>query len=269
MRQILITCSFLFSLGLSAQHYYVVSVQGTIYANDEVLAPKSRLTHDTPLRFGSEEAEAYVMSPGKGYFTLKARGQAERRGNEFLLAVKDALLPPSEFTAASTRETYQSGEAFVLDDYDLMDFFRGRILYVEGMSFTLDQEVFPLESEAYFSLQNIEAEEVEAYRLSPIDGKLVVQLPEDEVASSKAGTWRLDYVTDGGQTVDEIGQFQLIAATQEAILTELEHLFAEVARADLTEFLMRDALPYVELRYGKINPEMLHDWLMVAEAEWE
>ena len=77
MRSILFVFSIFLCAGLSAQHYYVVSVSGTIYANGEALVPKSRLTHETQLRFSTAEAEAYVMSPGKGYFTLKARGQGE------------------------------------------------------------------------------------------------------------------------------------------------------------------------------------------------
>ena len=67
-------------------YYYVISIEGEIYAGDQLLAPKDRLTNEMELRFVGAEPAAYLMSPSKGYFVLSAKEIYPPNGNSNISA---------------------------------------------------------------------------------------------------------------------------------------------------------------------------------------
>ncbi len=128
MRKLILTLlSVLYLLAGTHAQYFVVNLKDTVYADNQVLAKKDKISSSAKLRFSSADAYAYVVAPGKGYFILGVKEKDKKSRGEFVLALKDALMPPNDYYAAATR-THETHEAALFEDqYDLKAFFRDRL----------------------------------------------------------------------------------------------------------------------------------------------
>jgi hypothetical protein len=104
MKNLLLILSIFLGSWLTAQHYYVVKVDGKIFDGGTALTPKYKLSEEAELRFSNLEAKATVLSPKRGYFVLAANDKAHKKGSEFFLAVKQALIPPSQLKVKMNNE---------------------------------------------------------------------------------------------------------------------------------------------------------------------
>lgn len=88
---ILFTLLVGFSGLLLAQNYYVAVVSGEVYHNDRPLKKRKKIKLGGNLRFSGPDDYVKLSGPG-GLHTLSA-SQGESAGNEFLLALRQELLP--------------------------------------------------------------------------------------------------------------------------------------------------------------------------------
>ena len=239
---------------LSAQSYYVISVSGQIYAGQQPLAPKDRLTSETQLRFTDTEAAAYIMSPSKGYFVLSARDVFPSDRREFLVAVKNALLPPSELKNTAIRAVYQADQTILLEDtYDMLSFFRGNLVYLDTLVFELDPDSWPLE-DTRIEWISTNGEDTLVREVTITDHRFVLAWSGDRHAGSDL--WEHHLVCHPWYGEDELEPypFHLIVPGAEQIRSELQTLHQLVAAEDSSTFLPEHAIPYLTMRYGKVHP---------------
>ena len=242
-------------------YYYVISIEGEIYAGDQLLAPKDRLTNEMELRFVGAESSAYLMSPSKGYFVLSAKEIYPPNGKEFLAAVKNALLPPSELKNTAIRALYAADQHIVLEDtYDMLSFFRGRLLYLDTLVFDLDPEFFPEETTR---VEWISTNGSDTLRrdLKIIERKCLVHWPEE--LHSTTEEWQHQVVAHPWYGADELSPytFQLVTPTIDQVQAELQDLRELIEQDTSQDFLLEYALPYIRMRFGKVHPESLRKYL--------
>lgn len=175
MNKLFVVVALLISGLLPAQNYYVVSIEGEIFDGATALAPKHKLTPETQLRFSSMTASARVVSPKKGYFILSPANAEKTGTSEFFVAVKNALIPPSQLKETGIRGS-SSPIVNLEDPYDLLDFFRGDVAYPDTLVFNLDPEEFG-EEDGYFELTTMRGEEVTTHRYPALNNTLSLHLP--------------------------------------------------------------------------------------------
>ncbi len=253
MKKIFLVALLLVSGLLSAQNYYVVSVEGDIFDGSTALAPKHKLTAETKLRFPDPNAKANVISPEKGLFVLSGKEIVKAGGNEFIVAVKNALIPPSQLKETATR-SQRTGLAIKLEDgYDLLDFFRGDVAYPDTLRFELSAAEFG-EAGGYFELSATGDEGVTSYHYEAIDNVLALHLPPghlEKPAQSYTFSYQPLFTEEAEEFAPEEFRFHLVPVA--ALRSELAYL-RELAPEQLPiDFLRNIALPYVESRYGRVG----------------
>lgn len=254
MKCYLVLIFLFFSGWLSAQNYYVVSVEGEIFDGETVLAPKHKLTADTELRFASAAATAYVLSPKKGYFVLTPTKGASSRGSEFLIAVKNALIPPSQLKETAIRGLIPQETGVLLEDpYDLLDFFRGKIAYADTLFFRLNPEEFSVEG-GVFNLHYRVDQKTTSYPYTASDNVLALHLPPGLLQEEKPVELTFSYDPLFSENDDfEPEAFTFIQISEKVLRQELGYLRSLQPDVPLADFLNKVALPHVEIRYGKVS----------------
>ncbi len=96
MKAIIAGLLLFISVGVSGQKYIVFHIKGKVFVDGQVLQLKSVIMDETQLTFTSQEDEVHVISPKKGKLLIRANKLKKNDRNEFLAAVKNALLPPAE-----------------------------------------------------------------------------------------------------------------------------------------------------------------------------
>lgn len=240
---------------LAAQNYYVVKIKGELYANEKQLAPKDQLTADTEIRFVGAGSEAYLMSPTKGFFTLSAKEQYPEGKSEFFVALRDALLPPSQFNTSAIRSQDTLTHAIHFADYyEVMDYFRGPILYTDTLRFSLDEDFFTEEA-GHFQL-TIHHPTGPIQQTFP-EGTFELSIPiaDSLLAYGKTLNYELSYEPVFSEDPDLVAEpFQLHDVPPEEVRQELLTLREVSPALSDAAFLEQYALPYVEMRFGKVSP---------------
>lgn len=248
--------SFL-SLSLSAQPYYVVSVKGSVSANGKLLEKKDKIDEEAQLRFGSAGAFAYVVSPGKGYFVLSPKKIRTQQENEFLVSLKEAVLPPNEFNATSTRNVWLVLPLSFTNGEEIQRFFRGDVTLISGTRFEVNTDQYALDEAHQFALRQSSADSAAIYPL-PDSANIFVIDEEAGLASTKQMTpvslIYLDHQTGENQA---LGEFNLTLLTRPSVLEELRQLYEAVTPVPTEVFLRDHAQPYLEKMYGNIQPEVV------------
>lgn len=253
------------SLSCSVQaQYFVVNVKDTVYNNNDVIKPKDKIGENAKLRFSSSKAFAYVMSPGKGYYILGIKDRNKQSKGEFILALKDALLPPNEYYAAATR-TYEPYESMQFEDqYDLKAFFRDELFFMAPAKFSVSAKNFPLDATHFFTVRHYLRDgwfarplphSAQQFELS----QRVLQL-HDKVFSPDLILYSELYYTNQ-ETGEEqyLGRFKLQFLASDAIQEELKSLYEAVGQIPAELFLREHAMPYLHLQYGKTQPGAIVD----------
>ena len=244
---------------LRAQSYYVVSVQDTIYADGRPLHPGDRLTADTPLRFGAATATAYLLSPNEGYFQLTApaaRSKSRRSDaapNELLVAVRNALVPPTRQYLTATRS--ERGLRFK-DRYDLMGYFDGNVLMVDESRYLLTD--LALDDVHYLTVNTAGRP---ATKLPSVAGGFV--LPAAAL-SAHPTAHELRYVTNGQTTT--LGTFVPHVTTRSRLTEELRPFFELQPDLPAPRIYAEQVAPYLRQRYGHFDELQVVETLEEALA---
>ncbi len=254
MKNLMLVLVLLAAINLSGQNYYVISIVGEIYAGEKMLSPKDRLSHDTQLRFVGAEASAYLMSPSKGYFVLSAKEIYPEGGKEFLVAVKNALLPPSELKNTAIRAGFNADEHVTIEDhYDLLGFFRGTIAYLDTLVFELNEEFLPGEETRIEWVSTNGSDTLR--RDLTLDGQRFIMVWPQELAEANAN-WEHQIICHPWYVEDEQEpySFQIATPAPEELRSELAALREITEVESDAAFVAEYATPYVIMRYGKVHP---------------
>ncbi|MFN7117809.1 MAG: hypothetical protein ACK4TA_13495 [Saprospiraceae bacterium] len=261
MRTLAFVLFYVCSSVLLQAQYVVINVKESVYADEKLLQKKDKLSENVKLRFSSADAFVYVMSPGKGYFVLGIKDQKKTKG-EFILALKDALLPPNEYHGAVTRN-YKPSEAKAFEDqYDLMNFFRDRLFFVAPAKFKVAEQNFPLDSNHYFIIRHHLAdgwiEKIlphadQTFEISPA----ILQLQDKIFTEISIQQSELLYVNGDSKERQRIGMFKVQFVDNQSIEAELRNLYDSVKKMPAEQFLLDHALPYLNLVYGNTQLEAI------------
>lgn len=254
---------FLFTFTLQAQ-YIVINVKESVYANKKLLKKKDKIAENATLRFSSGNAFAYVMSPGNGYYILGVKESAKEQG-EFLLALKDALLPPNEFYAASTR-SYDLYENIIFEDqYDIKAFFRNDLFFVSPARFEVSAKHFPLDSTHYFAVRHQVANKWLSSNSLPHSGQSFeiskdVFRTEDKILKENA-VQRSELYYINKETKEELflGNFKLRFVASDTVKEELTTLYTAIGNMPVDEFFREHAMPYLNVLYGRTQLDSIKE----------
>lgn len=255
MRTLFLLLIFLqLSITLPAQ-YVVINVKESVYADEKPLKKKDKLGDNTKLRFSSANAFAYVMSPGKGYFILGVKERKKGQG-EFMLALKDALLPPNEFYAASTR-SYELYENMIFEDeYDIKAFFRNDLFFIAPAKFEVSAQHFPMDSAHYFMIRHQLADGWMGKPL-PYEGHVfeinnkIFQLQDKVFTENMIQYSELYYMNHETGEEQYLGRFKLQFPSPNSVKEELTALYTAIGNMPTEEFFREHAMPYLNVQYGK------------------
>lgn len=252
MRNLLSLLVLLSALNLTAQNYYVTAVEGKVLQNNQPLTVKQKLDLDNELAFGDLESKAFVVSSKGGLFVLVPGEARVKRGSEFMLAVKQALIPPSQLKETATRANIDTSVVITLEDpYEMLAFFRGEIAYPGPLQFTLDPDEFG-EEDGYFLLTATTPNGTITHRFQPEDGQLTLELPEKHPVETTVFT--LTYEPLFSEEEDfEAESFTLRPVAEADLKQEVGYLRELSPEQALADFLNEVAIPFCELRYGKIS----------------
>lgn len=245
----------LLSVSTSQAQYIVINVKESVYADKELLKKKDKISGNAMLLFSSAEAYVYVMSPGKGYFILGVKERKKEKG-EFLLALKDALLPPKEFYAASTRSQDWAESTFFEDQYDMKAFFRNELFFVGTTRFEVSPDNFPLNDDHFFIIKHQILDKWVSKQL-PQHGQFfeispeVFQLQDQTLKESSVQRSALYFVNK--KTGEELflGNFKLKFVAPDIVKEELATLYAAIGNMPEDEFFREHAMPYLNVLYGR------------------
>lgn len=262
MRTLLLTLSMI-CLSISGQaQYYVKIVKGTVYLNNKVLKEKDKVNAGAKLRFSTADAHLHVMAPGSGVFILGVKDRKKKSPGEFILAIKDAIMPPDEYYAAATRayEPYQIG---IFEDHlDLKAFFRGPLFFIAPAKFTVSAENFPLDSTHYFLIRHQLSNGWFAKQLPQVGqtweiNPEVFLLKDKRFERTEILRSELYYVDQTNREERFLNEFQLDFPKPEQIKKELFQLYESIENLPAETFLQRYAMPYVDFEYGKTHPDAI------------
>lgn len=181
---------------------------------------------------------------------------------EFILALKDALLPPNEYYAAATR-TYEPYESKIFEDqYDLKAFFRDELFFVEPAKFKVLAQRFPLDEQHFFMIKHhvdggwfgkplphVEQE----FEINP----QVFQLQDKLFGSELIRYSELLYVNQETGEEQYLGKFKLRFFSAIDMEEDLKNLHEATGAMPAGQFLREHAMPFLNLRYGKTQPEAI------------
>jgi hypothetical protein len=239
-----------------AQRYYVISVKGEVYANEKLLKKKDKISADTKIRFATADAFAYVISPGKGYFILGTKVNRGPTKRDFSTYVKNALIPPDQFHATSTRAI--PPQALKFRDLDeVKEFFSGEVLLVREAVFGVAAQKLKLDEKHFFTLE-VKLPGGETKKLQLSQNQKQFWLSASQFATSKQAqtleaTLRLQNGDAGNNTL--LSQFTLNIVPEKAILRELASLRKVAPSTSPLEFYTKHGSQYLEDMYGKFTPE--------------
>lgn len=268
MRLILITILTLFFMDLNAQDVYIVlKVKGMVYADGKLLQPKDKITHGASLKFGSQDAVAYLQVPGKGNFVASPKKATRNQNNEFIAALKDALMPPLEFNQTSQRN-FDLGKSFVFKDkFEMVKFFKDRLLVFGNSSFEVAEEAFDPGEGNFFLLEH-HFKDGHIGKLVPVKNRKIefneelANVAGVKVDAAKIISSKLYYYESANDARELLGEFQIIFSNPKDILSELTALRKTFTGSSDQEFLMMHALPYLNAMYGNTHPQPVLDLLV-------
>lgn len=176
-----------------------------------------------------------------------------------LVAVKNALLPPSELKNTAIRSLYTSEQYILLEDsYDVLSFFRDNLLYLDTLTFELDPEFLPAE-DTRIEWLSTNGQDTLRRELEVLDQKFILHWPEE--LHDSGGDWEHQLLCHPWYEEDELEPytFRLVTPNSVELRKELQALQEVVGEDKAENFFLEYAVPYVIMRFGKVHPEQLRE----------
>ena len=248
MKTILLLSIFVFGIVLSnAQNFYVVKVEGKVYKENTLLKTGDKMSENDVLRFSDQNDKLYILSPSSGYFLLTP-SQQDKTQKEWVVALKNALIPQNKYYKTATRGVANSNASFD-DRYDLMGFFRGRILIVQNAPFQFNADKIPLNSSNYFEFKNQNGEE-----------KLTVFVNGKNFTLNgnfNQAQFEMNYIQNTKK--NKIGVFEVKLVERQFIANELKVFFLNQDKNKSTSVYYEQVVPFITEAYGNTNFETIKE----------
>jgi hypothetical protein len=250
--------SFTTTLRVISQNYYVINTEGKIYSEGKLLKTGDKLSEDMKLTFSSRNDKLYLLSPEKGNFLITPEKNQGVRLPNWMVTLKEAL-PESKFYRTASRGMDEAGG--FSDIYDLMGFFRDKVMYIEDTKFRINGEKLPLnENNSLFfnSLSDQKKSSQPGYKCGP---GFFVLTGIDTLETTK-NQYELFYVQSGKKNA--IGRFVLEIRSRNSVATELSQFFLHRDENGIspTQIYYEQVLPYIAKAYGNTNPDMIKEIIL-------
>lgn len=239
-----------------AQKFTVITVKGAVYANGKPLKKKDKITGETPLQFGSSDAMAYVMSPGKGYFILGVHSKKRASQSDLTMFVKDALIPPVQYYSTSTKFIPQKVIKFQ-DLKAIEEYFSDGILLIHQAVYAVNAQNIPLDDQHSFSVSYVDdSGETKSLALRHENRKFFLDADQFvENGKEFNAEVTLHYQSDNPEHRLDRARFTLIIKPKKLILDELKNLKKGIPDTTVEEFYANHARLYLNTMYGKHQPD--------------
>lgn len=235
-------------LWVHAQNLYVIKVDGKVFVEEKELNTGDKLTRESVIKFTTAKDKLYLMSPSDGYFLLSPESHGTNQ-KDWMVAVKNALIPKNKYYKTATRSSSADIQKFE-DVYDLMGFFRDRVLIIEHTRFFFDTGKIKLDEDNKFEFFNAE-------------GKSIQCTTEGETFALSGDFGNAAFVMNYNQNgeIKKIGNFDLTIEKRENIAKELAVFFDN--KRNTTNNYFKNVVPYINDAYGNTNMEVIKN--IIAE----
>ena len=230
------------------QKYFVFDIKGKVSIDGVPLAVKTMLTPDIELTFGSDQAEVHVVSI-KGKQLINTERLQPNAENNFIGKVQAAILPPEKYRTSITRAN--GTELKFSNLSELKAFFRYEVLVFDTTHYELTTPDFYTDSTHYFEMRYTANDTLASQILPGTEQDFYIT--NTAQLDSSGHDVELIYLDQTKKQDTSVGNFKLVTADQ-AKIVETFQLLHEIFPKPGAKFLFEEALPYLEMRYGKANP---------------
>jgi hypothetical protein len=241
--------------GLSfSQNLYIISSEGNVYCEGKLLKTGDKLTENLSVSFTSSNDKLYLLSPEKGNFMITPEKITARNNQGWLITLKDAVIPENKFYQTASRGQEQM--KLFNDMYDLMGFFRDKVMIIGEAKYAVNKDKIPLNEGNYFEFRNLSHPDTKSPIYSQNESGFFTLMAN---GSGDTGEDRIEmsYIQSGRKS--PIGSFRLITRTKSELANELNQFFKYQGTMNPTLIWYEQILPYLSLSYGNTNLEKIRD----------
>jgi hypothetical protein len=248
MKILFLLCCILTTCLLNAQEkteqYFVIKVQGEIQRlkTGNLLNTGDEFNSNEALNFRTDYSRAAVISPGKGRFLLSPRGKSDNDNRANFLPPMNNL--SSRAASASTIE-------------DILDYFRGELLFLGPDSIKYDNSRLLLNQDNYF-IVSFDSSGVEVKNiLNPSSGLICI----DKYIFFRGQQPKTAKITFySSLTKSQIVEFVPVFPEHDKFIGEVKLIIANSPKKQRTE-VVTDITSYLNDFYGKISQGTVDRWL--------
>ncbi len=251
---IFLVFSVAFSGWTRSQNYYVINTEGKIYTGDKLLRTGDKLSDESSITFSAASDKLYLMSPAKGNFLITPSATADRNLPGWIITLKNAAIPQNKFYKTASRSN--ESRVYFDDVYDLMGFFRDRVMITGAERFSLNTEKIPLDKDNYFEFRNMTGRE-DADTLHYEVGESFFTLDSQLSGDPLLNEFEMQYVRGGNKTV--IGKFFLKKKNKQELIDEISVFFNHRESVDPAIIFLEQILPYISQCYGNTQTDALKE----------
>jgi hypothetical protein len=237
-----------------SQNIYVISSEGRVYCDGKLLKTGDKLTENLSVSFTSSNDKLYLLSPEKGNFMITPEKITTRNNQGWLITLKDAVIPENKFYQTASRGEEQM--KLFNDVYDLMGFFRDKVMVIGEAKYAVNKDKIPLNKENYFEFRNLTHPDTKSlvYSQNETGFFTLGTNSSDEKSEERI---EMSYIQSGKKS--SIGSFRLIAKTESNVANELGQFFKYQVTMNPTLIWYEQILPYISLSYGNTNLGKIRD----------
>lgn len=248
MKSMLIIALVLYVNFSSAQNYYVIKVEGSVFCNQKELKTGDKLVIDSQIRFSSGHDKLYLLSPEKGYFILSPETPQMQNSKSWVTTLRNVIIPEIKFYNTASRNLT---DTLRFDDiYDLMGFFRDKVTLIGETKFSINPLKIPLDKSNFLEISSLTGN-LNSIELNYTPGMDFITLKAVGPESQRDNRFQLNYQQQGKKT--EIGTFILYARNKEDISKELALFFTTPGIKDPVAVYYEQILPFVKEAYGNTD----------------
>jgi len=237
-------------------NYYVINAEGKIYVESKLLKTGDKISEETEIKFTSVRDKLYLLSPEKGNFLIQPVNKAGNSAPNWITLLKNALPESKYYKTASRGE--EKPQLLFNDVYDLMGFFRDKVTCLPGTVFTVSPDNIPMDENGRLQVEsNAEGSKFPGIQTVP-GGFMLTGLDTSGVPVPL----KLYYILAGNKK--EIGTFELVAKSREAVRQELSLFFSlsENRESAPATVYYEQVLPYIREAYGNTHPGMIREIIL-------
>lgn len=263
MRTLIIILALWLLPSFTMGQYYVIKVEpeGTVLADGQTLQRRDKLNDQMQLQFASQEAYVHVLSPTNGHFVLSAQKGKKNIQGEFIIALKEAIIPSKEFKSAATRSKGLVEFGAFEHAFDFKKYFQGEMVFLDSVTFQVDEDKFPISNGHQFYIEHCLQEDSIILHLPQEKGSFsifpnIVTDKEGQDIQQEILKSTLIYYDEQANECKKLAHFSIRFLNNEEIKiikNELDSIREQLTELSEAEFIEKQAYPYLSFYYGKFS----------------